>query len=120
VPVAIVYSFPHSISPATMLDATQLFEQQAEDEGILRAPQVISGSGFIAVDGISDKDDPSIHQFVEAFFEKQLQRSDFPPDGWAPIIIRDLRDVRTKLTDVTGDKYSYADLEPSGSRPFSP
>src|SRR5882724_8235286 len=38
VPVAIVYSFPRSISPATMLDAVQLFEQQAEQDGVLRAP----------------------------------------------------------------------------------
>src|SRR6266705_2241498 len=100
VPVTIVYSFPRSISPATMLDAVQLFEQQAAEERILRAPQVISGSGFIAVDGVSDKGDASFHRFVEAFFQKQLQRSDLHPDGWTPIIIRDPRDVRVKLTDV--------------------
>src|SRR6266481_5754519 len=111
VPVAIVYSFPRSISPATMLDAVQLFEQQADEQSILRTPQMISGSGFIAVDGVSDKDDASIHRFVEEFFQKQLQRSDLHPDGWTPIIIRDPHDVRAKLTDVAGDKYSYADLD---------
>ena len=111
VPVAIIYSFPRSISPATMLDAVQLFEQQADEQNVLRAPQMISGSGFIAVNGVSDKDDASIHRFVEAFFRKQLQRSDLHPDGWTPIIIRDARDVRAKLTDVAGDKYSYADLD---------
>src|SRR5438128_2171731 len=111
VPVAIAYSFPRSISPATMLDPAQLFEQQADEQSILRAPQVISGSGFIAVDGVSDKDDASINRFVEAFFEKQLQRSELPPDGWTPIIIRDPHDSRTRLTKVTGDKYSYADLD---------
>src|ERR1700693_2262434 len=73
-PVAIVYSFPRSISPATMLDAVQLFEQQADELSILRAPLAISGSGFIAVDGVSDKDDASIHRFVGTFFQKQLQR----------------------------------------------
>src|SRR5467141_3072897 len=111
VPVTIVYSFPRSISPATMLDAVQLFEQQAEEEGILRGPQVISGSGFIAVDGISDKDDASINRFVETFFQKQLQRSDVHPDGWTPIIIRGTADARPRLTAVAGDKYSYADLD---------
>src|SRR6202051_2744618 len=111
VPVSIVYSFPRSISPATMLDAVQLFEQQAEQEGILRAPQVISGSGFVALDGVSDKDDASINRFVEAFFQKQLQRSDVHPDGWMPIIIRDPHDGQVKLTNVAGDKYSYADLD---------
>jgi multidrug efflux pump len=111
VPVAIVYSFPRSVSPATMLDAVQLFEQQADEQGVLRAPQVISGSGFIAVDGVSDKDDASVHRFVEAFFQKQLQRSDLHPDGWTPIIIRDSHDIRVKLSDVAGDRYSYADLD---------
>src|SRR6202167_6349435 len=76
VPVAIFSSFPRSISPATMLDAVQLFEQQADDQNILHAPQMISRSGFIAVDGVSDKDDASIHRFVVAFFQKPLQRSD--------------------------------------------
>jgi len=111
VPVAIVYSFPRSISPTTMLDAVQLFEQQAEQEGILRAPQIIPGSGFVAVDGVSDEDDASINRFVEAFFQKQLQRSDLHPDGWVPIIIRDPHDTRAMLAEVAGDKYSYADLD---------
>ena len=111
VPVAIVYSFPRSISPETMLDAVQLFEQQADEQSILHAPQMISGSGFIAVDGVSDKDDASIHRFVETFFQKQLQRSDLHPDGWTPIIIRDPHDARANLTEVAGDKYSYADLD---------
>src|SRR5712664_1412058 len=102
VPVAIVYSFPRSISPATMLDAVQLFEQHAKEQNILRAPQVISGSGFIAVDGVSDKDDANIHRFVEEFFQKQLQRSDLHPDGWTPIIIRNLYDISAKLTEVAG------------------
>src|SRR6266550_2655246 len=111
VPVAIVYSFPRSISSETMLDAVQLFEQQAEQDGVLRVPQIIQGSGFVAVDSVSEKDDANIHRFVEAFFQKQLQRSDLHPDGWTPVIIRDPRDVRAKLTDVAGDKYSYADLD---------
>src|SRR5246500_82166 len=42
VPVAIVYSFPRSISPATMFDAVQLFEQQADEQSILHAPQIVS------------------------------------------------------------------------------
>src|SRR5947209_484340 len=110
-PVTIVYSFPRSISAGTMLDAEQIFEQQAKEEGVLRAPQVIAGSGFIAVDGVSDKDDASINRFVEPFFEMQLQRSDLPPDGWTPIIIRDPHDVLARLTTVAGGKYSYADLD---------
>src|SRR6267143_4118074 len=51
-PITIVYSFPQSLSLSkTIQDAGQLFEEQAEREGILRASQLIQGSGFIALDG---------------------------------------------------------------------
>src|SRR6266851_3367795 len=53
-PITIVYSFPQSLSSnKTILDAAQLFEQQADQAGIIRAPQLIQGNGFIAVDGLS-------------------------------------------------------------------
>src|ERR1700731_5275427 len=65
-PITIVYSFPQSLSSnKTILDAAQLFEQQAEQAGIIRAPQVIRGSGFIAIDGVSNGDDASIHSFIQ-------------------------------------------------------
>src|SRR6266567_767854 len=101
----------YGVRSVSLLGAVQLFEQQADEQSILHAPQMISGSGFIAVDCVSDEDDASIHRFVEAFFQEQLQRSDLHPDGWTPIIIRDPHDVRATLTDVAGDKYSYADLD---------
>src|SRR5260221_5749462 len=47
VPATIDYYFPRSLPPATMLDAVQLFEQQAEDARALHAPQVIQGSVFV-------------------------------------------------------------------------
>src|SRR5712672_756659 len=53
-PVTIVYSFPQSLSSnKTILNAAQLFELQAEQAGIISGPQLIQGSGFIAVDGVS-------------------------------------------------------------------
>src|SRR5947199_5859821 len=57
VPVAIVFSFPRSISAATVLDPAALFEHQAEEDRILRVPQIIPGSGFIAFDGIAGTGD---------------------------------------------------------------
>jgi len=111
-PVTIVYSFPQSLSLSkTILDAGQLFEEQAEQAGILRAPQIIQGSGFIALDGVSTVNDTSIRNFLRTFFQTQLQRSDLHPDAWDPIIVRDPQDTREQLAKVVGDKYSYADLD---------
>src|SRR5262245_14655163 len=111
VPVAIVFSFPRSISAATVLDPAALFEQQADEERTLRVPKLISGSGFVAFDGIAGTDDISINRFVESFFQKYLQRLDVHPDAWTPIVVHDPGEVRSKLTEAAGDKYSYADLD---------
>src|SRR5216684_228342 len=111
-PVTIVYSFPQSLSLSrTIKDAGQLFEEQAEQAGIVRAPQLIQGSGFIALDGISTANDASIRNFLRTFFQTRLQRSDLHPDAWDPIIVRDPQETREQLAKVVGDKYSYADLD---------
>src|SRR5882757_5268407 len=111
-PVTIVYSFPQSLSLSkTIQDAGQLFEQEAEQAGILRAPQLIQGSGFIALDGVSSANDASIRNFLRTFFQTRLQRSDLHPDAWDPIIVRNPQETREELAKVVGDKYSYADLD---------
>src|SRR5712671_5673285 len=111
-PVTIVYSFPQSLSSnKTVIDAAQLFEQQAEQAGILREPRLIQGSGFIAVDGVSTGDDTSIHHFIQTFFQRRLQRSELHPDAWDPVVIRNPRETPEQLAKVAGDKYSYADLD---------
>jgi multidrug efflux pump subunit AcrB len=111
-PVTIVYSFPESLSLSrTIKDAGQLFEQQAQQAGIIKASQVIQGSGFIALDGVSTANDVSIRSFIETFFATRLQRSDLHPDAWEPVIIRDPQETRAQLGNVAGDKYSYADLD---------
>jgi multidrug efflux pump subunit AcrB len=111
-PVTIVYSFPQSLSLSrTIKDAGQLFRQQAQQAGIIRASHVIQGSGFIALDGVSTANDVSIRSFIRTFFETRLQRSDLHPDAWEPIIIRDPQKTREQLANVAGDKYSYADLD---------
>src|SRR6266478_2755199 len=111
-PVTVVYSFPQSLSSnKTILDAARLFELQAQQQRIIRAPQVILGSGFIAVDGVSTADDASISRFIQTFFQTQLQRSELHPDAWEPIVIRDPQETPARLAKVAGDKYSYADLD---------
>jgi multidrug efflux pump subunit AcrB len=111
-PVTIVYSFPQSLSLSkTIQDAGQLFEDQAEQAGMLWAPQLIQGSGFIALDGVSTANNASIRNFLRTFFQTRLQRSDLHPDAWDPIIVRDPQDTREQLARVAGDKYSYAELD---------
>ena len=109
--ITVVDSFPQSISAREVLGTGYLFQKQAEGAGILRDSEIIQGSGFIAFDGVSDKDDESIRAFIQQFISQRLKRSEMHPDVWYPTIIRDPRDTQTKLANVAGDKYSYAELD---------
>src|ERR1700758_5034036 len=109
--ITVVDSFPQSISAREFLDTGYLFQQQAESAGIIRDSEIIQGSGFIALDGVSYKDDDSIRAFIQQFISQRLKRSELHPDVWYPTIIRDPRDTQTKLANVAADKYSYAELD---------
>src|SRR5260221_1572100 len=63
------------------------------------------------LDGVSEENDTSIRSFLRTCLHTQLQRSDFHPDAWDPIIVRGPQETREQLAKVVGDKYSYADLD---------
>src|SRR5271166_6107471 len=110
-PVTVIYSFPQSISPRAVLDTVSLFQAEARADGIIRDSEIIQGSGFILLDGVSEEDDGSIQAFIQRFISERLKRSEIHPDAWEPAIIRDPGETRAKLAKVAGDKYSYAELD---------
>jgi multidrug efflux pump subunit AcrB len=110
-PVTIIYPFPESISPRSIASAAALFERQAIQAGVLSSTTPIQGTGFIGLDGKSRRDDAAIRAFIQQFFTNELQRSELHPDAWTPIIIHDPAETREKLSEVAGDKYSYAELD---------
>ena len=109
--VSIIYPFPESISPRAIASAAALFERQATQAGVLRNSTQIQGTGFIGFDGTSNQDDAAIQAFILQFFTNQIQRSELHPDAWNPVILRDPAETREKLSEVAGDKYSYAELD---------
>src|SRR5260221_1406644 len=110
-PVTVIYSFPESVSPKVVAGAAALFERRATRAGVLNNTTRIQGTGFIGIDGSSTRDDASIQAFIEQFVANELQRSELHPDAWSPIIVHDPADTRKKLSEVAGDKYSYAELD---------
>ena len=110
-PVTVIYPFPESVSPKAVAGAAALFERQAIQAGVLSKTTEIQGTGFIGLDGISNQDDASIQAFIQRFFANQVQRSELHPDAWSTIIIHDPAGTLKKLSEVAGDKYSYAELD---------
>jgi multidrug efflux pump subunit AcrB len=110
-PVSIVFAYPMSLSQSSLERTTENFRQTAEQAGILDKSRLISGRGFLGVDGGTTKDDAAIGAFLENYLSTRLQRSEFDPDVWLPVIIRDPSDAAARLATVATAKYTYAELE---------
>src|ERR1700756_2581461 len=51
--ITVVDAFPQSISAKEVLDTGYLFQAEAQSAGVIRDSEIIQGSGFIGVDGVS-------------------------------------------------------------------
>ena len=109
--VTVIYPFPESVSARAVAGGAALFERQAIQAGVLSNTTQIQGTGFIGLDGTSNQDDASIQTFIQQFFANQIQPSELHPDAWSTIIIHDPAETFKKLSEVAGDKYSYAELD---------
>ena len=110
-PVAIVYSFPLALSRITMEQITEDFRQRAEAAGILKRTSLVSGPGFIGVNGESRYEDGPIYEFLKRYIDTRLQPAEIDPDVWLPVIIRDVARTAEQLSTVAASKYSYTQLD---------
>ena len=110
-PFTIIYAFPESVSPQLVRRPLEIFAQSAEAQGTMRNLHTIAGSGFIGLDGTTSRTDAELMSLVDRFIRDRLVASEFPPDAWAPAIIRDPAETATKLEKVAGAKYSYRELD---------
>ena len=110
-PVSILYTFPLSLSDATIISAAEGFQRAAEGAHVLERGRLVTGRGFIGLDGESGLDDAHIEAFLFRYIQTRLQQSEFDPDVTGPVIIRDLSETRAMLATVANAKYSYAQLD---------
>ena len=109
--VTVIYPFPSSISFATVSRPARLYLAQAITDGVFRDARLVEGAQFIGVDGVSDRDDAAILSHLQRFVLERLRVSEFHPDGWQAVVIRNPVDTRAKLLSVAGDKYTYREMD---------
>jgi multidrug efflux pump len=109
--VSIIYAFPLALSQTALEETTEEFRRHAEESGVLERARLISGRGFMGVDGGTRHSDAEISAFLKQYIENRLQPAEFDPDVWLPIVIRDVGTTREKMASVAGWKYSYAQLD---------
>jgi multidrug efflux pump subunit AcrB len=109
--VTFAMGLPTSVNPHTSSQILDVFIRAATEAGVLDDPHPIDLPGFVALDVHSTRDDAAIDAFVRAFLSERLHTSEFHPDAWAPMIVRDPSQTLAKLQAMAGDKYSYRELD---------
>src|SRR5262245_25965621 len=107
----LVYNFPASISMPSTMRVAHLYLGQAVADGVYRDARLLTGPTFVGVDGITDLSDSALVSHVLRFVEERLRVSEFHPDAWEPLVVRDPAQTRTGLLAIAGDKYTYKELD---------
>jgi len=107
----IVNTLTHPVSARVVQDPLDLFAAYLKEKGVASDLHVIIEPGFVGVDGISDASDEALLADTRQFINERLQASDFHPDSWPPVVIRDPQQTRERLALVAGDKYSYRQMD---------
>jgi multidrug efflux pump subunit AcrB len=107
----IVSTLTHPVSPRVVQDPLSLFSDYLKEKGVASDLHVIIEPGFVGVDGVSDASDETLLGHTRQFINERLQASDFHPDSWPPVVIRDPQQTRERLGLVAGDRYSYRQMD---------
>lgn len=107
---SIIVSFPESVSPAIPKRQRDLVADLLGSQ-IGRDLRRIDGPGFVGIDLETAADDRTLIDAVGRALDERLHASEFHPDTWSPVIIRDPSTAAARLQSVAGDKYTYRQLD---------
>ena len=107
----IVSTLTHPVITRVVQDPLNLFADYLKEKGVASDLHVIIEPGFVGVDGVSDASDETLLEHTRHFINERLQATDFHPDSWPPVVIRDPQETRERLGVVAGDKYSYRQMD---------
>lgn len=86
---------------------------QLEELGRARDFRFLEGAGFFGVDvELTDQaTDAELLAGLQGLLRDRTRLSEIHPDVWPLTVVRNPAEVRAKLTEVAGDKYSYRQLD---------
>jgi len=107
----LVLNSPLALQPNLLRTPIEMFLAYIKEQNFATDVRVIQGDRFVGFDGVSNKNEQEILAFVRQFVTERLQAAEFHPDAWAPMVVRDPKEVQSKLQSVAGDKYSYRQMD---------
>jgi multidrug efflux pump subunit AcrB len=107
----LVVGFPTSLNAKVIRLGLEMFVRFLREKGYAADVRPIEGAGFVAVDGVSPADESTLLGHLNEFVQVHLRESEFHPDTWPPVVIRDPAEAEAKLAATAGDKYTYRELD---------
>lgn len=107
----LVINSPVAVQSHLMRPAVDMFLGYVKETHFAEDVRVVEGDRFLAFDGASNKSEQEILAAVQQFVNERLQASEFHPDSWPPMVVRDPQDTTAKLRAVAGDKYSHRQMD---------
>jgi multidrug efflux pump subunit AcrB len=109
--VTLVQSLPAAVPAEVVRRPVRLFADRATADGLFVEARVITGPGFVGVDAESAREDAALEEYLQRFIRERMKESEFHPDSWPVVVIRDPKDTSARLAAAAGDKYSYRELD---------
>jgi multidrug efflux pump subunit AcrB len=107
----LAYFYPRSLDPDVPGRSFGLFVDWMTSRGIVHDPRVITGPGFIGVDAETRFTDDALRAEIQRFLAERLHAAELHPDGWKPVIVRDLSTITDAVRACAGEKYTYRELD---------
>ncbi|MCC7110794.1 MAG: efflux RND transporter permease subunit, partial [Deltaproteobacteria bacterium] len=98
------------ISRDTVARAAERYLSRGRALGALDEGAVLWGGSFVAVD-YRVLNEAALERLDPTFWQEELGGEVPHPDVWGPIRVRSLDEIRARLEQHAGDKYSYRELD---------
>lgn len=108
---SIVAAFPASLDVAIGARHRDLVTRALMAEGAIADPRPFGGPGYVGVDFATSLDDRALGSALRRVMADRLVVSEYHPDIWDPLVVRDPKGTLAALTSVAGDRYSYHELD---------
>ena len=109
--ITLVQGLPAAVPLELVRRPVRLFADAAMAEGLIRDARVTAGVGYVAVDAATDADDATIKGYVDRYIHERLRVSEFHPDSWPVVVVRNPADTQAQLATSAGDKYTFKELD---------
>ena len=108
---SLIVAFPRSIDNSAPRRHAEAARQNFLAQHRIEDLKIVEGPGFVGLDGRSSQTDSEILAMLHRFTEDRAFRSELHPDTWQPFVVREPNGIRSALSSVAGDKYSYREMD---------